>query len=137
MACRRLSASSRLMSSTFQTTWNLSGELVRTCILPERVHPYIDVRSVGVLVAQPRLKLRTRRLLRHDSRCVNYLVAHCGKRARGICKFGILPNRPHAMSVRCLGRTISVLSLDRKSTRLNSSHSQISYAVFCLKKKKK
>src|SRR5688572_31436746 len=28
------------------------------------------------------------------------------------------------------------LALDRKSTRLNSSHSQISYAVFCLKKKK-
>src|SRR5438270_1557954 len=29
------------------------------------------------------------------------------------------------------------VSRDRKSTRLNSSHSQISYAVFCLKKKKK
>src|SRR2546427_7874306 len=29
------------------------------------------------------------------------------------------------------------LNRDRKSTRLNSSHSQISYAVFCLKKKKK
>src|SRR2546430_4016061 len=29
------------------------------------------------------------------------------------------------------------LCVDRKSTRLNSSHSQISYAVFCLKKKKK
>src|SRR2546430_4487098 len=29
------------------------------------------------------------------------------------------------------------LGTDRKSTRLNSSHSQISYAVFCLKKKKK
>src|SRR5438270_5321812 len=29
------------------------------------------------------------------------------------------------------------VSQDRKSTRLNSSHSQISYAVFCLKKKKK
>src|SRR3989440_1097786 len=28
------------------------------------------------------------------------------------------------------------LILDRKSTRLNSSHDQISYAVFCLKKKK-
>src|SRR2546430_8890778 len=27
-------------------------------------------------------------------------------------------------------------TIDRKSTRLNSSHSQISYAVFCLKKKK-
>src|SRR2546427_4936761 len=30
-----------------------------------------------------------------------------------------------------------VAAVDRKSTRLNSSHSQISYAVFCLKKKKK
>src|SRR2546430_4696179 len=29
-----------------------------------------------------------------------------------------------------------LLQTDRKSTRLNSSHSQISYAVFCLKKKK-
>src|SRR5689334_23689232 len=29
------------------------------------------------------------------------------------------------------------MALDRKSTRLNSSHSSISYAVFCLKKKKK
>src|SRR2546430_5264800 len=31
----------------------------------------------------------------------------------------------------------SLAVTDRKSTRLNSSHSQISYAVFCLKKKKK
>src|SRR5436190_2786817 len=31
---------------------------------------------------------------------------------------------------------MSQLSLDRKSTRLNSSHTVISYAVFCLKKKK-
>src|SRR2546427_3542749 len=30
----------------------------------------------------------------------------------------------------------AIAALDRKSTRLNSSHSQISYAVFCLKKKK-
>src|SRR2546430_3328709 len=29
-----------------------------------------------------------------------------------------------------------IIGIDRKSTRLNSSHSQISYAVFCLKKKK-
>src|SRR2546427_4433149 len=32
-------------------------------------------------------------------------------------------------------RARRVRSVDRKSTRLNSSHSQISYAVFCLKKK--
>src|SRR5688572_23364368 len=33
-------------------------------------------------------------------------------------------------------RMMSAVHEDRKSTRLNSSHSQISYAVFCLKKKK-
>src|SRR2546430_12099979 len=32
---------------------------------------------------------------------------------------------------------VNAVALDRKSTRLNSSHSQISYAVFCLKKKNK
>src|SRR2546430_12256651 len=32
--------------------------------------------------------------------------------------------------------TVKLAARDRKSTRLNSSHSQISYAVFCLKKKK-
>src|SRR2546430_7470211 len=31
----------------------------------------------------------------------------------------------------------TAIARDRKSTRLNSSHSQISYAVFCLKKKKR
>src|SRR2546430_5129585 len=35
------------------------------------------------------------------------------------------------------GRDLERERVDRKSTRLNSSHSQISYAVFCLKKKKK
>src|SRR2546428_13908735 len=43
----------------------------------------------------------------------------------------------------CIVRSLMLKSLvtkvvgDRKSTRLNSSHDQISYAVFCLKKKKK
>src|SRR5207253_11330299 len=37
----------------------------------------------------------------------------------------------------CSARSGSASSLDRKSTRLNSSHVAISYAVFCLKKKKK
>src|SRR2546430_11666494 len=34
-----------------------------------------------------------------------------------------------------VGGAVPAVMLDRKSTRLNSSHSQISYAVFCLKKK--
>src|SRR2546422_2135881 len=36
-----------------------------------------------------------------------------------------------------LGHMMLVAARDRKSTRLNSSHGYISYAVFCLKKKKK
>src|SRR2546427_6892068 len=44
------------------------------------------------------------------------------------------PTRPEPKSKSELG---SGTAVDRKSTRLNSSHSQISYAVFCLKKKKK
>src|SRR2546422_5943132 len=35
-----------------------------------------------------------------------------------------------------LGGSLAILGIDRKSTRLNSSHGYISYAVFCLKKKK-
>src|SRR2546427_2691329 len=43
------------------------------------------------------------------------------------------PEKAEARAHRALPATRG----DRKSTRLNSSHSQISYAVFCLKKKKK
>src|SRR2546426_5845766 len=44
---------------------------------------------------------------------------------------------PCVLRVLELGVTLGVTALDRKSTRLNSSHLVISYAVFCLKKKKK
>src|SRR5437588_3712403 len=37
----------------------------------------------------------------------------------------------------CAGSDLNALAEDRKSTRLNSSHTVISYAVFCLKKKTK
>src|SRR6266853_4964217 len=47
------------------------------------------------------------------------------------------PGRPASCSSSRACRRRSRCTRDRKSTRLNSSHSQISYAVFCLKKKKK
>src|SRR6202042_2838533 len=43
------------------------------------------------------------------------------------------PCRCRNVDIVCLGRHLC--GLDRKSTRLNSSHVEISYAVFCLKKK--
>src|SRR2546427_7636380 len=51
-------------------------------------------------------------------------VPHC------VSKAGVV------MLTKGLARALAP-EIDRKSTRLNSSHSQISYAVFCLKKKKK
>src|SRR2546427_2549667 len=50
---------------------------------------------------------------------------------------GMLYERRHSRLIEAFGGIAKVVPLDRKSTRLNSSHSQISYAVFCLKKKKK
>src|SRR3712207_7567968 len=62
---------------------------------------------------------------------------------------GILAERPQHVGRHACGRRLAVgarhgdaaatlqdPSQDRKSTRLNSSHANISYAVFCLKKKK-
>src|SRR5256884_1394674 len=46
---------------------------------------------------------------------------------------GLLGSQPRLVRAAALGLGVS----DRKSTRLNSSHGYISYAVFCLKKKKK
>src|SRR5690349_23147714 len=49
-----------------------------------------------------------------------------------------LVNVTHAAASRCSSAASSEShDVDRKSTRLNSSHVEISYAVFCLKKKKK
>src|SRR3712207_8734927 len=80
--------------------------------------PYTTLFRSGVAVARERVE-RVRhvgeqlRLLarhrRHDARRVGELVEEVGQPRLGI---------------------------DRKSTRLNSSHANISYAVFCLKKKK-
>src|SRR2546422_6191166 len=49
--------------------------------------------------------------------------------------FCLRPGTRAPMTRRC--GTMRVMRRDRKSTRLNSSHGYISYAVFCLKKKKK
>src|SRR6266478_830559 len=68
--------------------------------------------------------------------------------SRNDCSFHTLPPsviRCERLGGRCMildagahSHTIALIkAIDRKSTRLNSSHSQISYAVFCLKKKKK
>src|SRR2546430_9167430 len=65
--------------------------------------------------------------------------------AGGAADCPIVVSSPNADSLPCavgarmlsgVGKSAGQHTRDRKSTRLNSSHSQISYAVFCLKKKK-
>src|SRR5688572_32321968 len=72
-----------------------------------------------------------------DARNVLRVGLKCGVRALdgvGVGKRPVL----HAFGRPVLHRRLACVpgTEDRKSTRLNSSHSQISYAVFCLKKKK-
>src|SRR5688572_32684347 len=64
------------------------------------------------------------------ARCRRHLLEIREKRARAIALEPEVDERMDGLPVR------GFVGIDRKSTRLNSSHSQISYAVFCLKKKK-
>src|SRR5205085_12436568 len=57
-------------------------------------------------------------------------------KARGDAGGEIAPLRRGAEDCAAIAARFYAIGRDRKSTRLNSSHSQISYAVFCLKKKK-
>src|SRR2546427_8896115 len=57
--------------------------------------------------------------------------------AAGVWSFSNMGGPTEGLRLNATPRPQRLGSQDRKSTRLNSSHSQISYAVFCLKKKKK
>src|SRR5689334_23821570 len=78
---------------------------------------------------------RSRREFARLSPVVSDRATHAEERpARGV---GTRPQRARRHRGRALRRRVPVgARRDRKSTRLNSSHSSISYAVFCLKKKK-
>src|SRR5258707_4078618 len=63
-----------------------------------------------------------------------------GRPVISLIHYGSIPERQNINDT--VGHFVDILSfgnrtIDRKSTRLNSSHANISYAVFCLKKKKK
>src|SRR3712207_7512632 len=74
-----------------------------------------------------------------------YIVVYSSLWVPLVVACGTLPQRgltssamsaPRIRTDETLGRLQRSAQTDRKSTRLNSSHANISYAVFCLKKKK-
>src|SRR3712207_8927539 len=75
------------------------------------------IRRIGVAT-----QYKAHSLIRHLQRGWNFLRPE--RTARAVC-------------ARTMGKVRLDEAGDRKSTRLNSSHANISYAVFCLKKKKK
>src|SRR2546421_5145918 len=78
--------------------------------------PYTTLFRSEYAIRRERLHFLRARLRRHDG----HAAAEVGEQPQDI-----------ALDAEIVGHE------DRKSTRLNSSHDQISYAVFCLKKKKK
>src|SRR3712207_9003868 len=81
--------------------------------------PYTTLFRSGVAVTSPRL-----------------LLSHCVQRSKGAI-IGAPDLPPSSVLLSLIAPLLLGPELDRKSTRLNSSHANISYAVFCLKKKKK
>src|SRR2546430_8592986 len=87
--------------------------------------PYTTLfRSQGIVISTHGLDALTRV---DDTTVQVEAGVACARIARQCIKWGLGPAEFFAGIPGTLG--------DRKSTRLNSSHSQISYAVFCLKKK--
>src|SRR2546422_8500700 len=71
----------------------------------------------------------------HDALPIYHGPVQPVDRSHGLSALG--RRRFRAQSIAVITCLMFVYSSDRKSTRLNSSHGYISYAVFCLKKKKK
>src|SRR2546427_7874508 len=100
-------------------------------------------RPVAESAVLPRSDTNIQRDLDHyaPARCVSPCLLESARRREG-ARYRVradrrAPGGRRASWGRCALRRTRRVGRDRKSTRLNSSHSQISYAVFCLKKKKK
>src|SRR5687768_9877732 len=110
---------------------------------------HYELRSVHVTADAIRLRLRQRLLRFHPLRRACRVVGALQHRRDhpvvllGICRLSLTavqfckPLQQLAERVTAQRAELTLLQIeDRKSTRLNSSHGYISYAVFCLKKKK-
>src|SRR2546430_3430584 len=126
----------------------LLGLLAITFVI-SRVVPADPVALVAGETATPAQVQALRRQLGFDRPLPVQFVTYVARLARGDMGTSLYTMRPIAddlitrlpatLELTLVAMVVSVVVgiPDRKSTRLNSSHSQISYAVFCLKKKKR
>src|SRR3712207_8862957 len=90
--------------------------------------PYTTLFRSKLMYAQQPLKMSSAEALCETEAPASFSIFAWSKLGSNEC------DDVHSITVPYL---LSFLAQDRKSTRLNSSHANISYAVFCLKKKKK
>src|SRR5690349_14968848 len=102
-----------------------SGTIV---LIPRRQH--VRTQSAG-LVPGPKENVRFLDLFRPVFHWCHQFITISFRRSRGLPQQTIMANTKLGLA----DRSAVPPDLDRKSTRLNSSHVEISYAVFCLKKK--
>src|SRR5688572_32200245 len=99
------------------------------------LNPHFGIRKASLLLALPSMADAARLLQSINSSALLHHVTH---RIRSKWQLSM---QTRFKAGRLLSKRINRHGVrngrDRKSTRLNSSHSQISYAVFCLKKKTK
>src|SRR5438034_6214459 len=99
--------------------------------VPALIHLFIAVEFVEPRDSQDLAQLRARHHRKGDVTVAGGIDAK-GSRCADVADVSAWPRKLRSVQIRG-----QLLLLDRKSTRLNSSHTVISYAVFCLKKKKK
>src|SRR3712207_7310283 len=85
-------------------------------------------------------------LFRSSQGLISQIQKYVGEKEKQCCIIGLVhPTQPYTRTKpQCVAQELTrheagsghIYAPDRKSTRLNSSHANISYAVFCLKKKK-
>src|SRR3989449_8296919 len=85
----------------------------------------------------PRSWARSTRNASENRASVNTAPRATTNQYRNVSSPSAVRDRGFAWAVEVAGGSRTKSTRDRKSTRLNSSHGYISYAVFCLKKKKK
>src|SRR5260221_14269704 len=110
---------------------------------PRRIRPVATIHDVaaraGVSVATVSRVLNGKTVVREDTQRLVQEAAKALRYVPNVAARSLSIRRSHTIGIvlpDVHGEFFSEVIRDRKSTRLNSSHTVISYAVFCLKKKK-